>query len=85
MLAMMVLMMIILVIGYREILEIVKLEEDTVTIKKHEKSGLNYTTLEEDENAVIINIEYNQEISIPSNWIVYDSINYWYIIEITKK
>ena len=55
---------------YISILEIVKLEEDTVTIKNEDNT---------------YNIEYNQEFNISSSLSVSDGINYSYVIEITKE
>ena len=55
---------------YSTILEIIKLEENTITIKNKDE---------------IYNIEYNQEFNIPSNFTIYDGINYSYVIKITKE
>ena len=55
---------------YSTILEIVELEENTITIKNKDKT---------------YNIKYNQEVDISSNSSVSDGINYSYVIKITKK
>ena len=55
---------------YSTILEIIKLEKNTITIKNKDE---------------IYNIEYNQEFNIPSNFTIYDGINYSYVIKITKE
>ena len=52
------------------ILEIIELDEDTVTIKNNDNT---------------YNIEYNQEFNISSNGYIADGINYSYIIEIIKE
>ena len=52
-----------------EILEIIELEKDTITIKNKDKT---------------YNIYYNQEVEIYSNTHIYDGINYSYVIKITK-
>ena len=53
-----------------KIIEIVKLEENNIEIKNKDTS---------------YNINYNQEVSIPSNNVIYDGINYSYTIKIVKK
>ena len=56
--------------NYSTILEVMKLEENTVKVKNKEKT---------------YNIKYNEELDIPSNTTVYDGINYKYTIKVIKK
>ena len=56
--------------SYSTILEVMELEENTVTVKNKDKT---------------YNIKYNEEFDISSNTTVYDGINYKYTIKVIKK
>lgn len=56
--------------NYSTILEIMELEENTVTVKNKDKT---------------YNIKYNEELDISSNTTVFDGINYKYTIKVIQK